>query len=107
MRPNIRPHCTALLVAFAIVCVCVAVIKCDAPPANAQSGGGYDLAWWTVDGGGGRSSGGGFELTGTVGQADAGVQMVGNSYTLVGGFWGSAMAASEGKVYLPLVVRSL
>jgi len=72
--------------------------------ALAQSGGGYDLTWNTVDGGGYTfSEGGGYSLGGTVGQPDAGV-LSGGSYTLVGGFWGSA-AARYG-VYLPLVLRN-
>ncbi len=40
--------------------------------ANAQSGGGYDLSWWTIDGGGITfATGGSFNLGGTVGQPDA------------------------------------
>ena len=42
--------------------------------AWAQSGGGYDLTWNTVDGGGYTfSTGGGYSLGGTVGQPDAGL----------------------------------
>ena len=33
--------------------------------ALAQTAGGYDLTWWTVDGGGGTVSGGGYALMGT------------------------------------------
>jgi hypothetical protein len=66
--------------------------------------GGYDLSWWTVDGGGGAaSSGPGYLLGGTVGQPDAGV-LSGPGYTLTGGFWQGA--AGIYRVYLPLVVRS-
>ena len=72
--------------------------------ARAQSGGGYDLTWSTVDGGGATwSEGGGYSLGGTVGQPDAGV-LSGGGYTLAGGFWGGA-AARYG-VYLPLVLRN-
>jgi hypothetical protein len=59
-------------------------------PAIAQSGGGYDLSWSTVDGGGGTSTGGNYELSGTIGQPDAGSPaspMSGGNYELVGGFW--------------------
>ncbi len=65
--------------------------------------GGYDLSWWTVDGGGGRSSGGAYTLRGTVGQPDAG-EMTGGSFRLVGGFWGGAGGGGWG-LYLPLVTR--
>jgi hypothetical protein len=72
--------------------------------ALAQSGGGYDLSWSTVDGGGATwSEGGGYSLGGTIGQPDAGV-LSGGDYTLAGGFWGGA-AARYG-VYLPLVLRN-
>jgi hypothetical protein len=47
---------------------------------------GYDLTWHTVDGGGGTSTGGGYELSGTIGQPDAGI-MAGGEFTLTGGFW--------------------
>ena len=70
--------------------------------------GGYDLSWWTVDGGGGQSSGGGYTLLGTGGQADAGVLMSGGDYTLAGGFWGvGGLAGSpEGNpIYLPIVFK--
>jgi hypothetical protein len=54
----------------------------------AESGGGYDLTWNTYDGGGGTSTGGGFELSGTAGQPDAGEQVLtGGNYSLAGGFW--------------------
>ena len=63
---------------------------------------GYDLAWWTVDGGGAAfSTNGGYTLGGTLGQPDAGV-MSGGGYTLAGGFWGGA--AVQYKVLLPLVL---
>ncbi len=52
----------------------------------AQSGG-YDLSWWTVDGGGATfSTGGTYRLGGTIGQPDAG-ELSGGDYTLYGGFW--------------------
>jgi hypothetical protein len=65
---------TALLIAFSVV--------------QAQSGGGYDLSWSTIDGGGLTwSTGGGFSLGGTSGQHDAQTPATGGSYTLQGGFW--------------------
>jgi hypothetical protein len=59
--------------------------------AFAQTGGGFDLSWFTVDGGGGASSGGGFTVEGTIGQPDAGT-MSGGSFSLQGGFWPVAQA---------------
>jgi hypothetical protein len=46
----------------------------------------YDLTWHTIDGGGGTSTGGGYALSGTIGQPDAGV-MSGGDFVLTGGFW--------------------
>ncbi len=76
-----------------------------APAVLAQSS--YDLPWWTVDGGGGSSSGEGYNLSGSIGQAEAGT-LSGGSYTLSGGFWfGQGAAAGPGQinVYLPLVLK--
>ena len=71
-------------------------------------GGGYDLSWWTVDGGGGVLSNGGYTLHGTIGQPDAGPALQSGNYSLLGGFWpaGAAAAPSGHKIYLPLVVRN-
>ena len=50
--------------------------------ANGQ----YELSWYTIDGGGGVSSGGPYELIGTIGQPDAG-NLAGGQYEVLGGFW--------------------
>lgn len=49
----------------------------------------YDLSWNTIDGGGGTSYSGDFslELTGTIGQPDAGPLLQGGTFTFAGGFW--------------------
>ena len=55
--------------------------------SQAQSGGGYNLHWATIDGGGLTwSTGGAFKLGGTIGQPDAGSQHTGADYALQGGF---------------------
>ncbi len=64
-------------------------------------GTGYELAWWTVDGGGGTSANGAYALSGTLGQPDAGT-LSGGGYTLGGGFW---QAGAQYSLYLPIVVR--
>jgi len=47
----------------------------------------YDLSWHTIDGGGAmRSTGGAFELSGTIGQPDAG-RLSGGTVEISGGFW--------------------
>jgi hypothetical protein len=52
--------------------------------ALAQS---YKIDWYKVAGGGGTSSAGSYNLSGTIGQPDAGPVMTGGSYALTGGFW--------------------
>lgn len=47
----------------------------------------FDISWYTIDGGGGFSSAGNFELQGTIGQHDAGPVMTGGNFSLTGGFW--------------------
>ena len=86
------------VVIFGLIVVALLTV----PIAAGQSGGGYDLTWSTIDGGGGASSGGGYSLSGTIGQPDAGV-LIGGGYTLSGGFWPGAGASYH--LYLPLVVK--
>ncbi len=47
----------------------------------------FDLSWHSIDGGGGTSIGGGFDLSGTIGQPEAGAVMFGGDFELRGGFW--------------------
>ncbi len=72
-------------------------------PALALAQSGYDLSWWTVDGGGGTSSSGSYVLMGTAGQADAGA-LAGGDYALAGGFWSGAVTRYD--IFLPLVLRN-
>jgi hypothetical protein len=93
-----------LLAVLAILLFVVALSTIASPAALAQSGSGYDLSWWTVDGGGATSlEGGSHVLGGTIGQPDATVWS-GGEYTLAGGFWGGI--AVEYRIYLPLVLRN-
>jgi hypothetical protein len=70
----------------------------------AQADDGYDLSWWTVDGGGQTfSSDGRYSLGGTAGQCDAGI-LEGGDYMLVGGFWSGAKV--EYLLCLPLALRN-
>ena len=66
----------------------------------------FDLAWWTVDGGGGTSAGGSYSLSGTLGQPDAAsgaASLSGGSYQLSGGFWTQPGMQSH-TLFLPVVV---
>ena len=53
------------------------------------------IDWFTIDGGGGVSVGGDFELSGTIGQPDASATMSGGDYELAGGFWPGLVATSD------------
>ena len=57
---------------------------------GAIAGATLDIDWWTIDGGGEMwTTGGNFELSGTIGQLDAGLfVMTGGALELAGGFWG-------------------
>ncbi len=67
---------------FYILMACAALL----PPvaATAQS---YTIDWHKIAGGGGTSTGGVYQLSGTIGQHDAGGLMTGGNYSLAGGFW--------------------
>jgi hypothetical protein len=47
----------------------------------------YTIDWYKVSGGGGTSTGATYQVSGTIGQPDAGGAMTGGSYSLIGGFW--------------------
>jgi len=77
-----------LLKSFITLFASVLLLLLTAGLASAQSGGGYDLSWSTVDGGGHTwSTGSGFSLGGTIGQHDAQAPASGSGYSLQGGFW--------------------
>jgi hypothetical protein len=47
----------------------------------------YSIDWFKIAGGGGTSTGGLYQVSGTIGQHDAGGPMTGGNYSLTGGFW--------------------
>ena len=47
----------------------------------------YSIDWYKVAGGGGANTNGSYQVSGTIGQPDAGGPMAGGSYSLTGGFW--------------------
>lgn len=61
--------------------------------ALAQTGGGFDLSWSTIDSGGGASTSSTFSLAGTAGQPDASQTLTSSSFSLNGGFWPGAAEA--------------
>jgi hypothetical protein len=47
----------------------------------------YSIDWYKIAGGGGTSTSATYQVTGTIGQPDAGGAMTGGNYSLTGGFW--------------------
>ena len=91
----------AALIALLLVGITTVSARRVTDPSIPQTG--YEITWYTIDGGGATfSTGGTYLLGGTIGQPDAGA-LTGGSYALNGGFW--AGTASNRSVYLPLTVR--
>lgn len=92
MRNKKHPYCVAMIGAGVVLAMSFLTLPASGQReagVSATRGGGadYDLSWHTVDGGGVmRSSVGDFELSGTIGQPDAGTA-AGGDFTLTGGFW--------------------
>jgi len=55
----------------------------------------YSIDWFTVDGGGGTTSDGVYEISGTIGQPDAGSVITGD-YVIEGGFWSDLEPGAPG-----------
>lgn len=86
------------------VSLALAVLLLLVPVVLAQ--GGYDISWFSMDGGGGVSSGGPYALSGIIGQPDAGV-LSGGTYTVTGGFAaGAGPALAPFAICLPSVLRN-
>lgn len=68
----------------------------------------FEVPWHQVAGGGATSGDGTqFQLSGTIGQAEAGLASDGTRFVLSGGYWGgtSGQLARE-DVFLPLITSS-
>jgi hypothetical protein len=74
----------------------------------AQSGGGFNLSWSAVPGGGGAGAGGSYTVQGAIGQHDVGgPSMRAGKFEMRSGFWSppEAPAAIPPQIYLPLIIR--
>ncbi len=90
--------------AFYGVLLALVLITAVALSALTAPGAGFDLGWWTVDGGGGDAAQGGYQLSATIGQSEPGPVLTGGGYELAGGFWGST-ATPRQQVFVPLTLR--
>ena len=59
---------------------------------------------FTLSAGGQSSGSGGWTLSGSFGQHDAGGTLSGGDFTLAGGFWGAG-GESRYSVYIPLILK--
>ena len=71
--------------------------------AHAQT---FAIDRFVLSGGGGTSTNAQFNLTGTIGQPDAGAKLAGGSYTVEGGFWSAAVAVQMAGAPRLSVVRT-
>ena len=70
------------LAVFGVLLLCVGIARAS-----------FEIDWHTIDGGGATvSTGGAFELSGTIGQPDAG-RMTGAAFACEGGFWPGVVVA--------------
>jgi hypothetical protein len=63
----------------------------------------YSINWYKVAGGGGASTGATYQVSGTIGQQDAGGPMTGGNYSLTGGFWSIFALQTPGAPLLTIV----
>jgi hypothetical protein len=66
----------------------------------------YSIDWYKIAGGGGTSTGGTYQVSGTIGQQDAGGPMTGGNYSLTGGFWSLIAAVQTAGAPLLAISRS-
>jgi hypothetical protein len=85
MNRYLSPPLLFRLVILLVVVMLIAGVAFSA----ARAASGYELSWYTFDGGGGISSSTAFTVMGTIGQPDAGHHDAGSGgpYDLTGGFW--------------------
>ena len=82
MNKLLSPPLLFRLIIMLVVVILVAGMAASAALAT----GGYEVSWYTYDGGGGISSSPAYTVMGTIGQPDAGAHS-GTGFSLTGGFW--------------------
>ena len=99
--------------AGALLVAAVGLFLALSRPSGARLSQGYDLSWWTVDGGGStfveggmRSASGALSLSGTAGQPDAGL-MGGGACELESGYLPGGQTFRQPRLlYLPAILRT-
>jgi len=98
----------AALITVLVIPTIIGAIPTPVGASTAIAANGYEINWWTVDGGGGtsESAGGQYVLKGTIGQHDASNTTEGRDYSLRGGFWVEGiLTIIDYIINLPLVLR--
>ena len=88
-RPSILPALPPLPRSLPLLLMVLVLVATGAAVGYAQSGGGFDLSWFTVDAGGGRTqnAGGQYVVESTTGQPDAGTHSSADKrFAVIGGF---------------------
>jgi hypothetical protein len=70
-----------------------------ATSSQAQS---YSINWSKIASGGGTSTGDVYQVSGTIGQPDAGATMTGGGYSVTGGFWSLYAVQTAGAPWLTI-----
>jgi hypothetical protein len=100
----IRSAAYALLILSAGITVASSTLAQQSDNLEMAPAATYQISWWTIDGGGVSAvTGGGYSLEGTTAQLDAGPQLSGGAYALIGGFWN--LEPTGHQIYLPLLLR--
>ena len=106
MKPKETHHLfalTFLLISVILVFVTIFFPYPTARLAAAAVGSGYEIGWWTVDGGGYETlESNDYSLFGTIGQPDAG-RLSEGGYRLIGGYWPVILPTDV--IFLPLILR--
>ena len=96
---------TVTNILFLLIVICLL----GSQAIDAQSGGGYDLTWTTIDAGGGSMNGGAYSLVSTIAQPEPGVTQSGGGYSLNGGVVDAGSSgmtpAGDQQIFLPLIWR--
>ncbi len=88
-------------VKFITVSIVLLILVVSAVLVVNAMGGGFQVNWFSIDGGGGASSGGDYAIGGNVGQVDAGT-LTGGDYTVSGGIWAGSVNTGYA-IYLPSI----
>jgi hypothetical protein len=86
-------------------CALLLLVLLSIPAVAYADDGGYQVNWWTIDGGSATSSSGDYALSGSLGQPDTAL-LTGGGFTLQGGYWSGAVALPYSCLLFPIYKNS-